>query len=63
MICHKCNVPMQPGKYIAQTWVAGSPDFPGDTYASTFSAGGAGVLRDCMKCPACGRSVKPEDDG
>lgn len=54
--CKKCGSPMQPGKAIAQT-VTGMPDFPGDKSAVTLSAGGPGVLIDCMKCVACGWSM------
>ena len=52
---------MHPGKAIAQTFTAGTPDFPGDTHASTFSAGGPGVMVDCLKCGDCGWSVTPPD--
>lgn len=55
--CRKCGAEMQPGKALAQTFVPGSPDFPGDKHASTFSAGGPGEMVDCLKCPACGWSV------
>ena len=55
--CQKCNTPMVAGKALAQTFVGGMPDFPGDTHASTFSAGGPGELIDCLKCPNCGRSI------
>lgn len=57
MICRKCGIPMVPGKATAQTFVAGHPDFPGDRYAVTYSAGGPGQLIDCQKCPRCGHSV------
>lgn len=39
------------------TLVPGEPDFPGDEYASTFSAGGPGAVIDCLKCSSCGWSV------
>ena len=55
--CRKCRTPMAPGKAIEQTYVGGTPDFPGDKHATTFSAGGPGVLIDVMKCPKCGWSV------
>ena len=51
--CKKCNIEMRPGKAIAQT-VSGYPDFPGDSRAVTLSAGGPGVLIDCLKCSICG---------
>ena len=40
MICRKCETEMVLGIATAQTYVGGTPDFPGDTHASTFSAGG-----------------------
>ena len=55
--CRKCGATMQPGKALAQTFVGGSPDFPGDDHATTFSAGGHGQMIDCLKCPECGWSV------
>ena len=55
--CRKCGATMQPGKALAQTFVGGVPDFPGDDHASTFSAGGPGQMIDCLKCPKCGWSV------
>ena len=62
--CRKCGGTMRPSKALAQTFTAGTPDFPGDTHASTFSAGGPGELIDCMKCEACGWSVtKGDGDG
>lgn len=57
MTCPKCKAPLQPGKAIEQTWTAGASDFIGDKRLVTFSAGGPGRLIDCLKCPACGRSV------
>ena len=44
---------------MGQTWVAGMPDFIGDTtsYCRTMHAGGPGKLIDCLKCPCCGHSV------
>lgn len=61
-ICRKCDLPMTAGRALAQTFVAGMPDFPGDTHASTFSAGGPGKMIDCWKCPKCGRSITKEQD-
>ena len=64
MICRKCENEIILGIATAQTYVGGMPDFPGDTHASTFSAGGPGKVIDCWKCPDCGRSVeKGESDG
>ncbi len=54
--CKKCNGDMHPGKAIAQT-LTGMPDFPGDRSAVTLSAGGPGVLIDCLKCSTCGWSM------
>ena len=61
--CRKCGGTMRSSKALAQTLTAGTPDFPDDTHASTFSAGGPGELINCMKCEACGWSVtKGESD-
>lgn len=57
MICRKCKTDMVLGIATAQTYVVGMPDFPNDTRASTFSAGGPGKVIDCWKCPDCGHSV------
>lgn len=54
MICHKCNVEMVRGKAIEQTWVPTGEKW-GD--AEWMKEGGAGRLVECLKCPACGRSV------
>lgn len=61
MKCHKCHIEMQPGKALAQTFVGGAPDFPGDTHSVTLSVGGPGELIDCVKCPQCGRSITQEE--
>ncbi len=70
--CKKCGSKMKPGKAIDQTYTDGTPDFAGDTYSITMSAGGPGRLVDCMKCEACGWSISgtakydpedQEDDG
>jgi len=55
--CKKCGGAMKPGKAIAQTYSAGTPDFPGDRHGMTCSPGGPGKLVDCLKCEACGWSV------
>lgn len=55
--CHKCNINMVESIYLKQTFVSGTPDFPSDTYASTFSAGGTGKLAEGFKCPSCGHSI------
>ena len=60
-VCAKCSLPMIRGKALEQTYVGGTPDFPGDTHASTFSAGGPGRLIDCWKCPECGWSITGEE--
>lgn len=61
-ICRKCSALMIASHAIAQTFVAGTPDFLGDTHASTFSAGGPGKLVPCWKCSECGRSITKGDD-
>ena len=61
--CRRCKTPLTPGKAIMQTFRPGTPDFPGDTHAVTFSAGGPGRIADCMKCPKCGWSVTSGDEG
>lgn len=55
--CRKCGGVMVASRALAQTFVGGEPDFPGDTHSSTFSAGGPGELINCMKCEDCGWSV------
>lgn len=60
-ICRRCNVEMRLGTALAQTFTAGMPDFPGDTHAVTFSAGGPGKVVPCWKCPECGRSITMGD--
>lgn len=55
MSCKKCGGEMVPGKALGQTLVGGEPDLGGDVM--TFSAGGPGVVIDCMKCTDCGWSV------
>lgn len=55
--CRRCGAKMTTGVAIEQTYVSGSPDFPGDTHSATFSAGGPGRLITCWKCPSCGFSV------
>lgn len=54
--CKKCNGDMVPGKAIVQTYT-GLPDFAGDTYPVTLSAGGDGKLVNCSKCKECGWST------
>jgi hypothetical protein len=48
---------MSDGIATAQTYVGGAPDFPSDTHASTFSAGGTGKVVKVWKCPTCGHSM------
>jgi hypothetical protein len=55
--CMKCHGPMERGVALKQTFVGGTPDFIGDTHASTMYAGGPGKLEACWKCPDCGWSV------
>lgn len=54
--CKKCGGEMKPGIAMGQT-ATGLPDFPGDKHCVTVSAGGPGVLIDCMKCVDCGFST------
>lgn len=60
--CRRCQAQMQAGIALAQTYTAGTPDFPGDTHATTFSAGGPGEIIEVMKCTACGWSVVAKGD-
>lgn len=55
MKCHKCDVEMQRGKALQQTFTGGSPDMGS---VVTFSAGGPGKMVACLKCPSCGHSVE-----
>ena len=55
--CRRCDAEMTSGVAIEQTYVSGSLDFPNDTHAVTFSAGGPGRLIACWKCPSCGFSM------
>jgi hypothetical protein len=55
--CRKCGAPMAEGIAMGQTFTPGSPDFPGDKEAVTFSAGGPGEVIRAQKCTACGWSV------
>jgi hypothetical protein len=55
--CRKCGAPMAEGIAMGQTYTPGSPDFPGDKEATTFSAGGPGEVIRALKCTACGWSV------
>jgi len=56
-LCRHCGGRMLPGIATDQTYVGGTPDFPGDAHASTFSAGGPGKVIECRKCENCGWSV------
>lgn len=55
-LCRHCNAPLVPGIATGQT-LRGSPDFPGDSRATTLSPGGPGVVIEVLKCPECGWSV------
>jgi len=55
--CRRCHTPIRPGIATGQTFTGGVPDFPGDTHATTLSAGGPGKVISVMKCPECGWSV------
>ena len=52
-----CDGIMKKSKAIQETLVSGLPDFPGDKYGITLSAGGPGKLIECLKCDKCGHSV------
>lgn len=56
-VCRKCGGTMRRGIAMGQTYTAGTPDFPSDKEAVTFSAGGPGVIVDCLKCEDCGWSL------
>lgn len=56
-LCRHCGGRMLPGISTDQTYVGGTPDFPGDVRAITFSAGGPGKVIECRKCENCGWSV------
>ena len=55
--CRKCGGEMKRGIATLQTFTAGTPDFAGDSHATTFSAGGPGEVIECLKCVECGWSV------
>lgn len=59
--CKKCNSPMEPGIALANTTTT-MPDFINDDACVTYSVGGPGKLIECLKCPACGWSVKTNFD-
>lgn len=50
--CRRCHKPMQPGKYIAQTWNKARGPYDVTRYPC-----GPGFLARCWKCPTCGHSV------
>lgn len=57
--CEKCQGgTLQIGLAIEQTYVAGIPDFPGqsDMDGQTISPGGPGKLIHVIKCKSCGAS-------
>lgn len=56
--CPRCQVEMQLGKAIEQTW-AGTPEWEGDEIC-TLSPAGPGKLVDCLKCPQCGYSRRSD---
>ena len=57
--CPRCKAgKLRPGKAIEQTWVAGIGDFDSREFGITMSAGGPGKLIDCLKCDACGYSIR-----
>lgn len=56
MNCRRCEVTMQPGVALQQTFT-GIGDFHDNDAVCTFSLGGPGQLVSVMKCPECGHSV------
>lgn len=59
-MCRRCGAALKPGIATKQTWVCGTPDFPGNDKNSpgqTLTCGGPGEMMKCSKCPECGHSV------
>lgn len=57
--CPRCKQgKLRPGKAIEQTWVGGIGDFDMNEPGITMSAGGPGRLINCLKCDACGHSIR-----
>ena len=58
-ICKKCGGSMKPSKALENTLVS-SDDFGGDANqrGSTQSRSGTAILVDCLKCDACGHSIR-----
>ena len=59
MNCKKCGGDMKVGKALQQTYTGSPDDLGGDVV--TMSAGGSGVLVECLKCVACGWSISGSD--
>jgi len=59
--CRRCSVPMGKSTAIANTLVAGMPDFLNqvgvEVRGITVSYGGPGKVIPCWKCPKCGHSI------
>jgi len=51
-----CHGTMKFSKAMRST-TTGIPDFMGDKYPVTLSAGGPGTLIECLKCDKCGHSI------
>lgn len=63
--CGRCQAAtLQIGLAIEQTFVAGIPDFPGqtDSLGQTISPGGPGKLIHVIKCKSCGASWRFADE-
>lgn len=55
--CRHCHVDMVRGTALANTLIAGTPDFIGETRGITLSFGGRGRIILVRKCPKCGHSI------
>ena len=59
MNCKECGTPLKTGIALDDV-MDGIPDFAGDDFVCTVSPSGKAKLIECLKCPACGWSVKGE---
>lgn len=55
--CQKCGGLMRTGQAL-EPIMSGKPDFIGDDFVCTMSPTGKARLVSCIKCEACGWSVK-----